>query len=351
MTASTPIRAALVVLLVSAACTRAGGPKAAPRPSAGAPAAAPEVVATVDGLPIKSDELDKRVEKRLARLRQEEYEIRKEALEEIIAERLLEKEAGVRGISKEQLLKDEVELQAGQPDEKLVESLYEQNKARFGGKPKEEVLPEIRAVIKDRTRAEKRASLERRLRGKATVEVALVPPRTDVPVPASAPALGPTGAPVTIVEFADYQCPYCHRAQSTIDKVMSSYAGKVQLVHRDFPLEGHPGAFPAARAARCAGEQGKFWDYHRNLMTAEGPFDSADFKARAAKLKLDSGAFATCLSSDRHDASIRESLEAGTRAGVTGTPAYFINGRLLSGARPFEAFQEVIESEMQRGRS
>jgi protein-disulfide isomerase len=308
-------------------------------------------VATVDGLPITNDELEKRVEKRLSRIRQEEYEIRKDALEEMIAERLLDKEAATRGITKEQLLRDEVDLQAGEPDAKLVDLLYEQNKARFGSRKKDDVLPEIRSVLKDRNRADKRASLERRLRGKAAIQVALEPPRTDVPIPASAPALGPTGAPVTIVEFADYQCPYCHSAQATIDKVMSAYAGKVQLVHRDFPLDGHPGAFPAARAARCAGEQGKFWDYHRSLMTVKGPFDNADFEARATGLKLDPKAFATCLSSDRHDAAIRESVEAGSRAGVSGTPAYFINGRLLSGARPFESFQEIIESEMKRGRS
>src|SRR5437867_2170959 len=92
----------------------------------------------------------------------------------------------------------------------------------------------------------------------------------DLAIPASAPTLGPEGAPVTIVEFTDYQCPFCHRAQATIDQVMSTYAGKVQLVHRDFPLEGHPQAFPAARASRCAGEQGTFWDYHRSLMGAPG---------------------------------------------------------------------------------
>jgi len=170
----------------------------------------------------------------------------------------------------------------------------------------------------------------------------------DVAIPASAPTLGPNGAPVTIVEFTDYQCPFCHRAQATIDQVLSTYAGKVQLVHRDFPLEGHPQAFPAARASRCAGEQGKFWDYHRSLMRAPGPMDEADLQSRAASLKLDSAAFATCLASGRHDASIQESTEAGMKAGVDSTPAYFINGRLIIGARPFEAFKDVIDAELGR---
>lgn len=288
------------------------------------------------------------MERRLSRLRQEEYEIRSQALEEMIGERLLEKEAKTRGITTEDLLRDEVDRQVQEPDAKLVEQLYEQNKARFPSKTKDDVLIEIRKVLKERVRAEHRTDLQRRLRAKSKVEVALEAPRTDMAVPAAAPVLGPNDAPVTIVQFTDYQCPFCHRAQATIDEVMSRYAGKVQLVHRDFPLDGHPQAFPAARAARCAGEQGKFWDYYRSLMTTGGSLEDADLRARATTLKLEPAAFTACLSSDRNDAVIRESVEAGTRAGVNGTPAYFINGRMISGARPFEAFQEIIEGELHK---
>jgi len=266
----------------------------------------------------------------------------------MIGERLLEKEAGARGISKEDLLRDEVDNQVQKPDPKLVEQLYEQNKARFGGQRKDEALADLRKALWDRVRSERRAAFQATLRQKARVEVALTAPRMDLAIPASAPTLGPNGAPVTIVEFTDYQCPFCHRAQATIDQVMSTYAGKVQLVHRDFPLEGHPQAFPAARASRCAGEQGKFWDYHRSLMAAPGPMDEADLQSRAASLKLDPGAFATCLASGRFDAAIQESTEAGIKAGVDSTPAYFINGRLIIGARPFEAFKDVIDAELGR---
>jgi protein-disulfide isomerase len=182
------------------------------------------------------------------------------------------------------------------------------------------------------------------------VKVALEPPRPTVSGPASAPTLGPEGAPVTIVQFVDYQCPYCHRAQSTIDEILSKYPGKVQLVHRDFPLDGHPQAMPAARASRCAGEQGKFWDYHRSLMSAKGPMDDADLKARAASLKLDPAAFSTCLASDRFDATIHAAFDEGTRVGVNSTPTYFVNGRMMTGALPFEEFREVVDSELERSR-
>ncbi|HSB61405.1 MAG TPA: thioredoxin domain-containing protein [Vicinamibacteria bacterium] len=339
-------RAVLVLVLSGAACSRSAAPRASASPAGGP--APPAVVAEVDGVPISGEELEGRVDRRLARLRQEEYEIRRQALDELIGERLLEKEASARGISKEEMLRDEVDRQVKEPDHSLVEQLYQQNKSRFAGQPKDEVAREIRKALTERARAERRAALQQKLRQKAEVRVRLEPPRIDVPVPASAPALGPRGAPVTIVQFTDYQCPFCHRAQATIDEVMGAYDGRVQLVHRDFPLDNHAQAFPAARAARCAGEQGRFWDFHRNLMTVRGTMDEADLRSRAASLKLDPGAFATCLSSGRHDAAIRESLEAGTRAGVQGTPAYFVNGRMLSGARPFEAFREVIDGELAR---
>src|SRR5262249_23623813 len=158
----------------------------------------------------------------------------------------------------------------------------------------------------------RKTAFSRSLREKAAVKVALEPPRASVPVPASAPTLGPDGAPVTIVQFVDYQCPYCHRAQSTIDQILSRYPGKVQLVHRDFPLDGPPQARPAARASRCAGEQGKFWDYHRSLMTVNGPMDDADLKSRGAALKLDPVAFSTCLASDRFDAAIHAAFDEGS---------------------------------------
>jgi len=337
----------LVVLASSAACKRSAGtgtPNQAPSPP---PAG---TVGEVDGTPITAAELEERVGNRLARIRQEEYETRRQALDEIIADRLLEKEAKRRGISVKDLMRDEVDNQVKEPDPAYVQNLYEQNHARFASRPKEKALADIRDLLKNRDREERRAALSKSLRAKSEVKVALEAPRTAVAVPASAPTLGPDGAPVTIVQFADYQCPFCHRAQGTIEQILSRYPGKVQLVHRDFPLDGHPQAFPAARAARCAGEQGKFWDYHRSLMTDKGPMDDVDLKARAQVLKLNPGAFAACLASDRFDAAIRASLDEGMRAGVNATPSYFVNGRLLAGALPFEEFQQVVDAELSRAR-
>jgi protein-disulfide isomerase len=335
-------------LLTLWACRGPGARAAAPA----SPEASPlpgDPVAEVDGSPIARGVLDQRVKNRLARLRQEEYEIRHQALEELIGDQLLEKEAQSRGISTAELLKDEVDRQVKGPNPADVEAVYSQNRARFTGRTKEQAVAEIEKALRERELGQRREAFQAQLRAKAKILVHLEAPRQEMPVSASAPALGPPEAPVTIVEFTDYQCPYCHKAQSTIDKVLSRYAGKVQLVHRDFPLDGHSQALPAARAARCAGEQGRFWDYHHNLMTLPGDLSEADLAARAASLKLNPGAFSTCLASDRYDSSIRESMEAGAQAGVTGTPAYFINGRMIYGARPFEQFQEVIDAELHPG--
>ena len=137
-------------------------------------------------------------------------------------------------------------------------------------------------MLGQRAKAERRAAFEKGLRDAARVAVRLEAPRAAVAIPAGAPVERPGDAPVTLVEFTDYQCPYCHRAQAVVDQVLARYSGKVRLVHLDFPLDGHPGAVPAARAARCAAEQGKFWEYHRSLMTAPGTLDAADLAGRAS---------------------------------------------------------------------
>lgn len=138
------------------------------------------------------------------------------------------------------------------------------------------------------------------------------------------------------------------RAQAVVDRVVAEYRGKVRIVHQDFLL-GRPRSLPAARAARCAGEQGRFWEYHRNLLVQPGDMSDTDLAARAAALSLDARRFTTCLGSGRYDAAIEKAVAEGRALGITGTPTFFVNGRRLVGARPFEDFQQVIEDELARG--
>lgn len=353
---SIPGRPVLVLLvlaspLLAASCSgRNGSPGGTAAPAAAA-SASPAVsgvgvVAEVNGAPILLAELDQKAANRLSRLRQEEYDIRRQALDELVAEKLVEAEAKKRGLSTEALLKKEVADKVEPLSPAAVLSIYEQNKPRFGSTPKDQAIARIREVLDQRAQAERRTAFGKELRAGARVAVRLDPPRAKVAVPDGAPSTGPASIPVSIVEFTDYQCPYCHRAQNVIEQVLARYPGKVRLVHMDFPLDGHPGALPAARAARCAGEQGRFWEFHKDLMTVNGSLDDADLKARAQKLGLKAGDFGSCLASGRHDSTIKASFEEGETLGVTGTPAYFVNGRMLSGARPLEDFAQVIDSEL-----
>jgi protein-disulfide isomerase/predicted small lipoprotein YifL len=340
--------AVLAVVAAAAACSRSRGPVSAPpAPSTADPK---QVVAEVDGKPITRGELDQKAAESLVALRQQEYDTLRQALEQMIGERLIEKEAAARHLSKEALLKSEADDRVPAPDPARVAAVYEQNKQRFRGQTLVQMTPDITRAIRQQDVNARRQAFAEELRKKASVRVALEPPRAQVAIPGDAPVLGPAQAPVTVVEFSDYQCPYCRRAQSVVDEIVGKYQGKIRLVVRDFPLEGHPRAMPAARAAHCADEQGKFWDYHHALLTQAGDFSDDDFKTRAAALGLDPGKFETCLQSPRHDEKIQASIADGARIGVSGTPAFFINGRMLFGARPVEQFQEVIDAELAAAR-
>ena len=308
----------------------------------------------MNGAGIQSRELDERVYNRLAGLRQQEYDLRRQTLEEMIAERLVAAEAAKRGISAEALVKQEVDKKATPPDEAQLDTIYEQNKPRFGNAPKKEAIARIREILTQRAVAERRAVFEKDLRRAASVSVRLEPPRIDVKIPAEAPATGPNDAPVTIVEFTDYQCPYCHRAQARVDEVLKPLRGQGAVRPPRLPARHpRPRPCPAARAARCAGEQGKFWEYHRSLLTQSGGMDDGRPQGRAPRRWASTGAPL------RHLPGVRPPRRgdpggAAARApssGVTGTPTFFVNGRLLSGAQPVEDFADVIDAELRRAAS
>lgn len=159
---------------------------------------------------------------------------------------------------------------------------------------------------------------------------------------------GEEDAPVTLFEFSDYQCPFCGRwFTQTLPSIELNYikTGKVKLVFKDFPLESiHPEAMPAALATRCAGDQGKFWEMHDLVFTNQATLSNSAYKDWAVQLGLDATEFNTCLDTRKHLSAVRSNLAEGQQAGVTGTPAFIINGQLISGAQPYPVFQQAIES-------
>jgi len=162
------------------------------------------------------------------------------------------------------------------------------------------------------------------------------------------PAIGPPDAPVLIVEFSDFQCSFCARfASETLGQILDTYGDQVRLVFRDFPLTSmHAHAQKAAEASQCAYEQGEYWEYHDLLFQNQQALDIDSLKGYAQQLGLDTDAFNECLDSGQYTSEVQNDLAQGQSYGVTGTPTFFINGRLLRGAKPFSDFQAVIEEEL-----
>ncbi len=178
------------------------------------------------------------------------------------------------------------------------------------------------------------------------------PIRADVSIDGDQ-CLGSEDAPVTIIEFSDYQCSFCARFwEQTLPQIKEEYidTGKVKFVYRDFPLGFHGNAQKAAEATECANDQEKFWGMHDKVFEGQGEWGGGDavtiFKGYAAELELDEDEFADCLDSGKHTGEVQKDMEDGMAAGVQGTPAFFIDGIFVSGALPFEAFKQIIDVEL-----
>lgn len=162
--------------------------------------------------------------------------------------------------------------------------------------------------------------------------------------PDDRPARGPSDAPVTIVEFTDYECPYCRRYyRQTYHQLLEQYEGDIHYVVRNFPLSIHPNARKAAEAAECAHNQGRFWEYHDHLFGNADALEPADLKSYARELGLDGGQFDECLESGAESETVQQDMATGRRLGIRGTPTFFVNGSPLVGAQPLSAFRSAIQ--------
>jgi predicted DsbA family dithiol-disulfide isomerase len=280
-------------------------------------------------------------------LAQDKQQILTKALEQIAADRLIEAEAAKLKRTVSEVLEAEVESNVETPSEAEVEAVYEANKDRIPV-PKAQALPQVKDYLVERSRSRYREMLVARLKKEYGFRSYLEPLRAQVST-AGFPSRGPANAPVTIVEFSDFECPYCGGLFPTLKQVEKNYPEQVRIVYRQFPLTNiHPYAQKAAEASLCAHDQQKFWEFHDSMFAKQRELSVADLKQRAVDLKLDSQAFNQCLDSGRHAAAIQADIQEGARFGVTGTPALFINGRLLSGNQPYAEIREIIEDELQR---
>ncbi len=326
-----------------------------PRPT---PAAGPEAAAAGKNTPVArigevvvtADELDRSIRNELNEIEQKTYDLRKQALDNLINQRLVEQKAKAAGKDVQDFLRAELATKVPEPKEEEARALYERAKA---AKQVEEPFDKVKAQIVQFLKQQKgQAVLQQyieQLRAESKVQVLLppyLPPKVEVS--AAGPSKGPQAAPITIVEFSDFQCPYCAKAEPTVKDLMEleKYKGKIRLVYRDYPLEFHKLAPKAAEASHCAEDQGKYWEMHGKLFAAAPKLEVADLKAYARELGLDGGRFDACLDSGEKAKVVAENFQAGKDAGVSGTPAFFINGRLISGAQPLEAFKSIIDAEL-----
>ena len=285
------------------------------------------------------------------RMLQELYDTRRRALDVVVGERLVEREAAARGLTRDELLEAELPEWMIEVTDEEIERIYEANRDRFPGRTLEELRPEIRAALDRQRPMQALHAYMNELRARADdVSVLLEPPRHGVEPLAEDPARGPEAAPVELIEFSDFDCPYCQRATETVARLMEQFEGQIRFVYKDYPLPSHPNAFKAAEAGNCAHEQGRFWELHDTMFARQGELDVDALKGYAAELGLDAEAFDECLDSGRHAATVDRDVRIGMRHGVSSTPTLFLNGRAVLGAAPYETFVEIVREELAAAR-
>jgi protein-disulfide isomerase len=232
------------------------------------------------------------------------------------------------------------------PTDADIKKFFDEHVASSGYK-----LEDVKGQIVEHLTAEQRKTVlvafVERLKAKAQVEILLKPPRAEVE--ARGPSKGVENAPVTIVEFSDFQCPYCQRQEDALHKILTDYQGRVRLVFRDFPLDIHPDAEKAAQAAGCADDQGKFWPMHDKLFENQASLGVDMLKKYAREAGLDGHQFDSCLDTGAAKKRVEKSLQEGMHAGVDGTPALFINGRMLAGATSYDELKAAVDEELAGG--
>ena len=298
---------------------------------------------------ITLEELYRAAEKDLNQIDLQRHELLETKLDQMISQRLLDGEAKRRGLSVEQLLEEEVSRKAPKVSDEEVTDFIAKNRSRLSAGDDGELRLKVWDYLRGQKVNQQRSDYVRALWLKAGVEVVLPEPSAArVQVDSNKGfVLGPKDAPVAIVEFSDFQCPFCKSVIATLKQLMAEYKGKVKLVFRDFPLADiHPLAPKAHEAARCAAEQGKFWEYHDLLFERAPSLAPAELKQYAGELKLDGATFAKCLDSGKYRQAVAGDVAEGARLGASGTPTFLINGRIVVGAKPIDAFQKLIDGEL-----
>ncbi len=306
-----------------------------------------KVVATVGNHKITQGEVDEEIKPQLASWQNQLYQYRRDAINKLADKYIIAQAAKKANMTPDEFMKKQLAGKSGKVTDKKAKEFYGQHKDRIQ-QPYDQIKAPLIAALQRRNDQAARQQVIARLREDNHLKVIIEAPRLKIATDGY-PSLGPKDAPVTVVEFADYQCPYCKRSEDTLKELRQEYGDKMRLVFIDFPLTFHQYAFQASEAAHCAGEQGRFWEYHDELFKDTSKLTTKDLKNAAAKLKLNTKQFDACLDKGKYADAVHQSMTQGSAVGVDGTPGFFINGRPLTGAQPAPMFENIINEELAHG--
>jgi len=307
------------------------------------------VFATVNGVSITSGDVEDALQPIIFDFQEQVYTLRKQSLDAKMNDMLLEAEAKKRNLTPRAVYEAEVISKVKPPTEEEARKLYDDNKEKLNG-TYEQFKPQIFEYIQGQQQQKLEAEFAEQLRKASTIQMILREP--DPPVLAittdDQPSKGSATAPVTIIEFTDYQCPSCAKSQPIIEEVAKEYGDKVRLVARDFPLEQHTHAAKAAEAAEAAREQGKYWEYVALLFKNQNALEVANLKQYATQVGLDRAKFDQALDSGKFADKVQRDLREGDKLGVSSTPTVFINGKRVRDKTP-EGLKAAIEAALKTG--
>jgi protein-disulfide isomerase len=305
----------------------------------------PVTVAVAAGHRISDLDLENAVGDRLIRLKTEEYNQQLNILNTLVNCLLLQAAASDRHITLQQYVSDEITSAAKEPLDPELRAIYEVERGRYRDLSEQEALGKIADAMREQRIAGRTEEVLKSLRQQYRVDLKLTPPRLKMPV-SLGPTMGPENTAVQIVEFSDFQCLYCAQAASTLRRLQALYPGRVRMVFKHYPLPIHPNASKASEAAACAGDQGRFWEMHDELFANHDRLDSERFRQLAQVLRLDVEQFDKCLNSGEKRGVWSQDVHEGNERGVSSAPTFFVNGRLLVGARSEAMFREIIDEEL-----
>jgi protein-disulfide isomerase len=331
----------VILALPSIACAAPSGSDEASH------AGGSDVVAKIGDRVITEDELDDLVGPNMLRLRQQMYDMKSKALDTLIFDILAEQAAEAEGITKDEWLQVNVKSKTENPSEEEIKKVMDQYRSRLA-KDDAQARQQVVGFLKQQSTNVHEQKVRRELADKAGVVILLEPPRVQPVVTAESTMRGPFDAPVTLIEYTDFECPFCSRVQGTLQEVRKRYGDSVNMVFKNLPLAMHKQARFAAEAALCAGDQDGFWPLHDWLFANFKNISKETVMAQVEELGLDVDQVNACLDEGKYAAEIDEDTKEANSFGITGTPGFVINGRVLTGAQPIDAFVKIIDDELRR---